>query len=86
MPSRASRRSARKARGSQGRVASSMLVPCRSAVASRRDVDTCTRLTRELRLTIPIVAANMDTVTEARTNTEPAPRDSAGYRGILQPE
>jgi IMP dehydrogenase len=29
-------------------------------------VDTCTRLTRELRLTIPIVAANMDTVTEAR--------------------
>ncbi len=43
-----------------------LLVPCRSAVASRRDVDTATRLTRELRLTIPIVAANMDTVTEAR--------------------
>jgi IMP dehydrogenase len=43
-----------------------LLVPCRSSVASRRDVDTCTRLTRELRLTIPIVAANMDTVTEAR--------------------
>jgi IMP dehydrogenase len=29
-------------------------------------VDTSTRLTRELRLNIPIVAANMDTVTEAR--------------------
>src|SRR5919202_1028836 len=43
-----------------------LLVPCRSAVASRRDVDTSTRLTRELRLKIPIVAANMDTVTEAR--------------------
>jgi IMP dehydrogenase len=43
-----------------------LLVPCRSAVASRRDVDTATRLTRELQLTIPIVAANMDTVTEAR--------------------
>src|ERR1043166_1363303 len=43
-----------------------LLVPCRSAVASRRDVDTCTRLTRGLRLNIPIVAANMDTVTEAR--------------------
>jgi IMP dehydrogenase len=43
-----------------------LLVPCRSAVASRRDVDTCTRLTRDVRLTIPIVAANMDTVTEAR--------------------
>src|SRR5919202_2263842 len=43
-----------------------LLVPCRSSVASRRDVDTSTRLTRELRLKIPIVAANMDTVTEAR--------------------
>src|SRR5919205_1243395 len=43
-----------------------LLVPCRSGVASRRDVDTCTRLTRGLRLNIPIVSANMDTVTEAR--------------------
>ncbi|HEY0582599.1 MAG TPA: IMP dehydrogenase [Chloroflexota bacterium] len=43
-----------------------LLVPCRSSVVSRRDVDTATRLTRELRLNIPIVAANMDTVTEAR--------------------
>jgi IMP dehydrogenase len=43
-----------------------LLVPCRSSVASRRDVDTGTRLTRELRLNIPIVSANMDSVTEAR--------------------
>src|SRR5258708_15578751 len=43
-----------------------LLVPCRSGVASRRDVNTSTRLTRDLRLNIPIVAANMDTVTEAR--------------------
>src|SRR5438105_10832652 len=43
-----------------------LLVPCRSSVSSRRDVDTSTRLTRELRLKLPIVAANMDTVTEAR--------------------
>ena len=43
-----------------------LLVPCRSSVASRRDVDTRTRLTRDLRLNIPIVSANMDTVTEAR--------------------
>jgi IMP dehydrogenase len=43
-----------------------LLMPCRSAVASRRDVDTSTRLTRQLWLNIPIVAANMDTVTEAR--------------------
>ena len=43
-----------------------LLVPCRSSITSRRDVDTSTRLTRTLRLNIPIVAANMDTVTEAR--------------------
>jgi IMP dehydrogenase len=43
-----------------------LLVPCRSGVASRRDVDTSTRLTRDLRLNIPVVSANMDTVTEAR--------------------
>ncbi len=43
-----------------------LLVPRRSAITSRRDVDTSTRLTRELRLNVPIVAANMDTVTEAR--------------------
>jgi IMP dehydrogenase len=43
-----------------------LLVPCRSGVVSRRDVDTSTRLTRDLRLNIPVVSANMDTVTEAR--------------------
>ncbi|MGI9147197.1 MAG: IMP dehydrogenase [Chloroflexota bacterium] len=43
-----------------------LLVPCRSSVVSRRDVDTATRLTRNLRLNIPVMSANMDTVTEAR--------------------
>src|SRR5207302_243576 len=43
-----------------------LLVPCRSSVVSRRDVDTSARLTRDLRLNIPVVSANMDTVTEAR--------------------
>lgn len=43
-----------------------LLVPCRSSVSSRRDVDTSTRLTRDLRLKLPIVSANMDTVTESR--------------------
>ncbi len=43
-----------------------LLLPGRSSVSSRRDVDTSTRLTRELRLSIPILSANMDTVTEAR--------------------
>jgi IMP dehydrogenase len=43
-----------------------LLVPRRSDVASRRDVDTRTRLSRRLELAIPIVSANMDTVTEWR--------------------
>ncbi|HEY63739.1 MAG TPA: IMP dehydrogenase [Caldilineae bacterium] len=42
-----------------------LLVPKRSAVASRRDVSTATRLTRHITLHIPIVSANMDTVTES---------------------
>ena len=42
-----------------------MLVPKRSPVASRQDVDTSTCLTPTIRLRIPIVSANMDTVTEA---------------------
>jgi IMP dehydrogenase len=41
------------------------LVPAHSVVLPR-DVDTSTRLTRNLRLNIPIVSAAMDTVTEAR--------------------
>ncbi len=42
-----------------------LLVPRRSRIASRREVDTSTRLTRRLRLAVPIVSANMDTVTES---------------------
>ena len=41
------------------------LVPAHSQILPR-DVDTSTRLTRNLRLNIPIVSAAMDTVTEAR--------------------
>ena len=42
-----------------------LLVPAESAVLPN-DVSTQTRLTREIGLTIPIVSAAMDTVTEAR--------------------
>ncbi len=41
-----------------------LLVPRRSAVRSRSDVSTATRLSRHIGLHIPIVSANMDTVTE----------------------
>lgn len=42
-----------------------LLIPQRSRVASRQDVDTSAALTDSIRLQIPIVSANMDTVTEA---------------------
>jgi IMP dehydrogenase len=42
-----------------------LLAPRRSGISSRADVDVSTRLTRRLRLAIPVVSANMDTVTES---------------------
>lgn len=42
-----------------------LLVPKRSSVASRRKVDTATSLTSALTLQVPLISANMDTVTEA---------------------
>jgi IMP dehydrogenase len=42
-----------------------LLVPRYSDIRSRKDVDTSAQLTRRLRLHLPIVSANMDTVTEA---------------------
>lgn len=42
-----------------------LLVPQRSGVHSRKEVDVRTRLSRHITLTIPIVSANMDTVTES---------------------
>jgi IMP dehydrogenase len=43
-----------------------LLVPCFSAVLPK-EVETGTRLTRTIRLNIPLVSAAMDTVTESRT-------------------
>jgi len=42
-----------------------LLVPKRSAVASRAEVSTRTRLCRGIEMAIPIVSANMDSVTES---------------------
>ncbi|CAA9544391.1 MAG: Inosine-5'-monophosphate dehydrogenase / CBS domain [uncultured Thermoleophilia bacterium] len=42
-----------------------LLVPRRSSVRSRSEVSTSSRLTRRLTLAAPVVAANMETVTEA---------------------
>jgi len=43
-----------------------LLIPRRSGVSTRRQIDTRTRLCRGIDLAIPIVSASMDTVTEAR--------------------
>lgn len=42
-----------------------LLVPKKSAIKSRHDVETNTQLTKNISLKIPIVSANMDTVTES---------------------
>lgn len=42
-----------------------LLMPKRSPVASRREVDTASHLTDSIVLSIPIISANMDTVTES---------------------
>ena len=43
-----------------------LLVPHRSAIHSRKDVSTDTWLVPGIRLSIPIISANMDTVTDTR--------------------
>lgn len=55
-----------------------LLVPQRSSIASRRQVDTGANLTRNIRLASPIVSANMDTVTEAAMGTEMARQGGIG--------
>jgi IMP dehydrogenase len=57
-----------------------LLVPQRSDIASRRDVDPSTRFAPSLRLAIPIVSANMDTVTESAMAVEMA---LAGGLGVI---
>lgn len=46
-----------------------LLVPKRSAVTSRRHVDTAGRFSRNIAVSCPVVSANMDTVTEAAMAT-----------------
>lgn len=41
-----------------------LLVPARSSVSSRQDIELSTHLTRKIKVKIPIVSSNMDTVTE----------------------
>src|SRR5512139_3117945 len=57
-----------------------LLGPKRSSIHSRSAVQTATQLTRDISLAIPIVSANMDTVTEGHMAIAMA---QAGGIGIL---
>jgi len=57
-----------------------LLVPRHSRIASRSQVSTRTRLAREIHLAIPILSANMDTVTESEMAIAMA---RAGGLGII---
>ena len=57
-----------------------LLLPRRSSISSRQQVDTSTRLTENIRINIPVVSANMDTVTETSMAISMA---NAGGIGII---
>lgn len=57
-----------------------LLVPKKTSIASRKDVDTRTKLTKKIEINIPIISANMDTVTESKMAIEMA---SEGGIGII---
>ena len=47
-----------------------LIVPKRSSIYSRKDVSLTTRLVGDLTIDVPIISANMDTVTELTMATE----------------
>jgi len=57
-----------------------LLIPKRSPIASRKDVHTRTQLTHSIELNVPIISANMDTVTESKMAIAMA---RAGGMGII---
>ncbi len=57
-----------------------LLLPRRSSISSRKQVDTSTRLTENIRINIPVISANMDTVTETAMAISMA---KAGGIGII---
>ena len=60
-----------------------LLVPKRSSIRSRSDVTTRTRLVAGIELAIPIISANMDTVTEANMAIAMAQQGGLGMIVLL---
>lgn len=56
-----------------------MLVPQRSFISSRRDVDVSTNLTQKIKLNLPLVSSPMSTVTESRMAIELARLGGLGF-------
>ncbi len=56
-----------------------MLVPQRSFISSRKDVDVSTNLTKNIKLNIPLVSSPMSTVTESRMAIELARLGGLGF-------
>ena len=55
-----------------------LIVPKYSAISSRRSIDLQTRFSRRIKINIPIVSANMDTVTESEMAIDLARRGGVG--------
>src|SRR3954469_3605088 len=55
-----------------------LMLPVRSTIRSKQMVDTSTQLSRNIKLRVPIVSANMDTVTEWAMATEMARQGGIG--------
>lgn len=56
-----------------------LLIPQRSLVRHRRDVDTTGHLTSNIKLKVPFISANMDTVTEAKMAIAMATSGAIGF-------
>ena len=56
-----------------------LLIPKKGIVSSRKEVDLRTKLTNNILLNVPIISANMDTVTESKMAIAMAQSGGIGF-------